>query len=347
MTEDTADQATSSGNDAAEPGEAVPSLFVQALWGSDGPPEDAATAQAWRTTPIRAPVRLPPPPMMLSQADMQAVARGYVPMDMNDKWLAYMEDDRLYLHRSWTGNGIYEVVFAAKETNIGTSAFVPTSAVIESDPEHGRGDFDPDNINYQQEMDGLRDLILHVSGEPTPPLLPTITSRRPALEAVVGDVADEDVDAIVNSANKDLAPGKGVNGAVHRGAGPELMAHTIALGGCTVGEAKITQGFGLSADWIIHTVAPRWHDGTDGEPLLLGWCYQACLACADEVAAESVAFPALGAGARGFPPREAARIAVAAVRAASTLVRKVRFVCFDGPTLREFDSAIREHAEDA
>lgn len=140
--------------------------------------------------------------------------------------------------------------------------------------------------------------------------------------------------------------GQGVNGAIHRAAGPDLEAHCMTLNGCCVGEAKVTPGFGLPSDWVIHTVAPRWHDGTDGEPLLLGWCYQACLSCADEVGAESVAFPALGAGARGVPPEAAAWIAVNAVCSTPTLVRSIRFVCRDTATWAAFQSAIREETED-
>ena len=350
--DDASDRGSEAGGGVEGTGGAGLSLFSLALWGPDGPPEDALGRHGWgfpcveddgsgpwgqSVSPIRQPVGIPPPNMLLSREDMQALAKGYAPIDMNDKWLAFMEDNRLFLHRSWTGYGIYEVTFAAKETG-----FVVTSARIESDPERGRGDFDPDNFDPIRERDELRDLIVHVSGEPMPPLLPTIVSRQPVLEVVLGDITTQEVDAVVNSANKALSDGQGVNGAIHRRAGPELLAHCMTLESCCVGDAVVTPGFGLAAEWVIHTVAPRWHDGTDGEPLLLWACYQACLSYADEVGAESVAFPALGAGARGFPPEAAAEIAVAAVRGASTLIRNIRFVCLDPHTASSFESAIDE-----
>ena len=280
--------------------------------------------------------------MLLSREDMQAIAVGYAPMDMNDKWLAFMEDDRLFLHRSWTGHGIYEVTFAAKETG-----FVPTSARIESHPGRQRGDFDPENFDPISERDELRDLIVHVSGEPMGLLLPTVVSRAPALEAVVGDITAQSVHAIVNAANRSLSAGDGggVNGAIHRAAGPALAAHCRVLGGCAVGRAKVTSGYRLSAQWVIHTVTPRWLDGARGEPVLLESCYRESLACADDVGAHSVAFPAIATGKYGYPLELAARTAVRAVRSASTKVRTIRFVCSDEAARSAFESAIAEEQE--
>ena len=312
------------------------SLFSMALWGADGPPEDVLDRHGWgfpcgeddgqdpwdrSALPMRAPVAIPPPEMLISREDMQALAMGYAPVDMNDKWLAFMEDDCLFLHRSWTGHGIYEVTFAAKETG-----FIATSARIECHPDRKRGDFDPENFDPIRERDELRDLIVHVSGDPMPPLLPTIVSRNPALEAVLGDIAGQDVDAIVNTANRHLADGDGVNGAIHHAAGPELLRHCRALGDCDIGRAVVTPGFGLAARWVIHTVAPKWTGGTRGEPVLLESCYRESLVRADEVGAESVAFPAIATGARGYPLEAAATIAVDAVRSASTKVRTIRFL---------------------
>ena len=243
----------------------------------------------------------------------------------------------MFLHRSWTGHGIYEVTFAAKDTG-----FIATSARIESHPDRKRGDFDPENFDPIRERDELRDLIVHVSGDPMPPLLPTIVSRNPALEAVLGDIAGQDVDAIVNTANRHLADGDGVNGAIHRAAGPELLRHCRALGDCDIGRAVVTPGFGLAARWVIHTVAPKWTGGTRGEPVLLESCYRESLMRADEVGAESVAFPAIATGARGYPLEAAATIAVGAVRSTSTKVRTIRFVCVDPQTLHAFQSAIED-----
>ena len=347
MTDDAPDQAGETSGGAEGPGGSELSLFSMALWGPDGPPERVFGRDDWASyaeddghdddcwghvSPIRKPVAIPPPNMLISRDDMWAIAMEYEPIDMNDKWLAFMEDDRLFLHRSWTGHGIYEVTFAAKETG-----FVVTAARIESDPDRQRGDFDP-----IRERDDLRDLIVHVSGEPMPLLLPTIVSRKPALEAVLGDITAQDVDAIVNTANTSLVDGDGVNGAIHRAAGPELLRHCRALGGCRVGRAEVTPGFRLAARWVIHTVGPKWQGGTHGEPELLESCYRESLARAEEVGAESVAFPAIATGAHGYPLKAAATTAVDAVRSTSTKVRSIRFVCFDRQALSAFQSAIDE-----
>ena len=324
------------------------SLFSMALWGPDGPPEDVLSRDAcvscpeddghdddcWgHVSPIRQPVAIPPPIMLLSQSEMRRIALGHRPV-WDDKWLGFMEDDRLFFHRSWTGHGIYEATFAATETG-----FVMISACVESDPARYRPDSD-----LVEECDLLRDLIVLVSGEPTPLLSQTVMSRIPTLEAVLGDITDQDVDAIVNTANRLLADGDGINGAIHRAAGPELLSHCQALGACDIGRAVVTPGFRLAARWVIHTVAPEWTGGTRGEPVLLESCYRESLACADEVGAESVAFPAIATGARGYPLEAAARIAVDAMRSASTKVRTIRFVCFDPQTLHAFQSAIEDSA---
>jgi O-acetyl-ADP-ribose deacetylase (regulator of RNase III) len=161
------------------------------------------------------------------------------------------------------------------------------------------------------------------------------------VEAVQGDITQEHVDAIVNAANQALAGGGGVDGAIHRAAGADdLHAACAALGGCATGDAKATPGFGLAARWVIHTVGPRFRDGHHDEPALLTSCYRRSLQVADELGARSVAFPAISTGVYGYPPDEAATIAVDTIRTTSTTVEVVRLVAFDEPTLRLYEERL-------
>jgi O-acetyl-ADP-ribose deacetylase len=160
------------------------------------------------------------------------------------------------------------------------------------------------------------------------------------LEAWIGDITTLDVDAIVNAANPGLRGGGGVDGAIHRAAGPALAEAAGALAPCPTGEAKATPGFALPARWVIHTVGPVWHGGDQGEPELLASCYRRSLEVADSLGAASVAFPAISTGVYGYPRDRAARVAVDTIRGVSTAVEKVMLIAFDRPTFDLYEELL-------
>ncbi len=160
----------------------------------------------------------------------------------------------------------------------------------------------------------------------------------PALQALRADITTLDVDAIVNAANESLLGGGGVDGAIHRAAGPELLAACREIGGCPTGEARITPGFRLPARWVVHTVGPVWRGGGSGEPERLARCYRSTFALAAKHEVRSIAFPAISCGVYGYPLEDAVEIAVRECRAAP--VRRVVFACFDGRTLAAYRAAL-------
>lgn len=162
------------------------------------------------------------------------------------------------------------------------------------------------------------------------------------IEVLVGDIVAEHVDAIVTAANESLMGGGGVDGAIHRAAGRRLARAGAAIAPCDPGDAKATPAFDLDPPvrHVIHTVGPFWQGGGRGEPEVLASCYRRCLEVADELGARSIAFPAIATGIYGFPPDQAARIAVSTIRATPTAVARVRLVAFDEPTRRLLAAAL-------
>jgi O-acetyl-ADP-ribose deacetylase (regulator of RNase III) len=168
--------------------------------------------------------------------------------------------------------------------------------------------------------------------------------NQTVLELVQGDITQQDTDAIVNAANNSLLGGGGVDGAIHRAAGPELLAETRTLGGCETGDAKISKGYRLKASYVIHAVGPVYRANDASVPRLLASAYRRSMETAVEYEVESIAFPAISTGIYGYPLEEAARVsleAVAMFAAAHDRLKLVRFVLYDQHALEGYKNALR------
>ena len=171
-----------------------------------------------------------------------------------------------------------------------------------------------------------------------------ISSFKEKIEIVKGDITKLKVDAIVNAANSSLLSGGGVDGSIHRAAGPELLNYCRKLNGCPTGNAKITPGFKLQAKFVIHTVGPVWRGGNYNEENLLANCYKNSLKLAVDNKLKTIAFPAISTGVYGYPLEEAAKVAVKVVAeflASNSLIRMVIFVCFDERTYSVYNQLLK------
>ena len=336
---------------------------------------EPARPDSWKREAMRRPANLPIEDEF-TPSQWRVIQRGYVPEVMEEKWFIWVGADAIHIHRSWTGFEVYRVAYE----EVGDGARL-VSADVETDPER----YDPSHGDHERAMVRwlLRGFLLgqreiefpirpdtpdwakhgiiqhHVGGSvAAAPYEDAVAEALRVLdeegwmpdtdvhvEITRGDITTFEVDAIVNAANTSMLGGGGVDGAIHRAAGPGLLAECRRVGGCPTGEARITSGHDLPARHVIHAVGPRWTDGRHGEPILLASAYRACYDLARDHGLESIALPAISAGVYGYPLEDAARIAVGEARAAMEepgTLRRIVLVCFSEEVERAYRSAWEE-----
>ena len=252
----------------------------------------------------------------ITSEELNNLRYGHIPHEMEDKWFSYMDENTLYAHRSWTGYCIY-IIEINEETGI-------HDVTVNRDTEQ----YKCNSIN--EDIKAVNDLLDWWS-EPR--------RERVLVESDIHvkqcDITTLECDAIVNAANKSLLGGGGVDGAIHRVAGPELLNECRTLNGCETGEAKITKGYCLPARNVIHTVGPI-YSGNDSDARLLAACYRNSLDLAKENNLHSIAFPAISTGVYGYPLAEATEVAVKTVKEwlnrNNDYAMDITFCCFDKRT---------------
>lgn len=276
--------------------------------------ERIARREDWKHTRLsgrRAPLLLR---RTFDAAEAARLVRGTIPVEMEDKWFVFEEGGWLFVHRSWTGLPVYEIELAPTENG----GLRVASAWVNADESAYRRDDDPEEARIASRI--LDVVVLGQQRDAIEPL-PAFESA-PVQERIwvwQGDLTTLAVDAIVNAANARLLGGGGVDGAIHRAAGRELLAECRTLGGCATGDVKQTKGYNLSAKHVLHAVGPVWEGGNSGEARALTSCYRKSLLLAATSGLRTIAFPGISTGIYGYPIKRAARIAAETV--AEELVR--------------------------